>query len=130
MREVVNGSLQARFTELVDGWRSGHASFMPLSQSASRLPAAPAACPAPAQVLPAAELRPKLLVASAYLQPAQIQDLGDMIDELLKIKAKSKVPIQFHLRVELGDGQSVPPDGVAAEVTQILADISDQLQLR
>jgi hypothetical protein len=52
------------------------------------------------------------------------------MDELLKIKARSKVPILFHLRVELGDGQTVPPSGVAAEVTQVLADISDQLQLR
>ena len=52
------------------------------------------------------------------------------MDELLKIKAKSKVPIQFHLRVELGDGENVPPSAVAAEVTQVLTDVSNELQLR
>src|SRR5439155_25625721 len=63
----------------------------------------------------------KVLVASAYLEPSQIQDLGDKMDELLKIKAKSKVPIQFHVRVELGDGENVPSKEVAAQVTQVLS---------
>jgi len=52
------------------------------------------------------------------------------MEELLKIKAKSKVPIQFHIRVELGDGESMPSNEVAADVTRVLADICEQLQLR
>ncbi len=130
VREVVNGSLQARFTELVDGSAKWPCEFHAAQSICLKVASSPSGLPGTGTGTAGGGTPPKLLVASAYLQPAQIQDLGDKMVELLKIKAKSKVPIQFHLRVELGDGQSVPPSGVAAEVTQILADISDQLQLR
>jgi hypothetical protein len=49
---------------------------------------------------------------------------------LLKIKAKSKVLIKFHIKVELGDGQNLPSQQLAAEVTRVLSDVSNELQLR
>jgi hypothetical protein len=129
VRDVITGSLQARFTELMDGpakWpcelHAAQSIGIKVAATGGNLPGGG---PGPGGGPP-----PKLLVASAYLDPAQIQDLGDRMDELLKIKAKSKVPIQFHVRVELGDGQAVPPSTVAAEVTQVLADINEQLKLQ
>ncbi len=128
VRDVITGSLQARFTELVDGsgkwpceFHAAQSIRLKVAASGGGLPGAGGA---------GGGAPPKVLVASAYLVPSQIQDLGDKMDELLKIKAKSKVPIQFRIQVELGDGQSVPSKDVAAEVTKVLADVSDELQLR
>jgi hypothetical protein len=128
VRDVITASLQARFTELVDGSVKWPCEFH--AAQTIRIKVATSGGGLPGGGQGTGDTPSKVLVANAYLQPAQIQDLGDRMDELLKIKAKSKVPIQFHLRVELGDGQTVPPSGVAAEVNQVLADISDQLQLR
>jgi hypothetical protein len=127
--DVITGSLKARFTELVDSSVKWPCEFH--AAQSIRLKVAPSGggLPDPGKV-PGPGPPSKVLVASAYLEPAQIQDLGDRMEDLLKIKAKSKVPIQFLLRVELGDGQTVPSTGVAAEVTQVLADINAQLQLR
>jgi hypothetical protein len=129
VRDVITGSFQARFTELVDGsakWPCEiHEAQSVRFKVATRGGGLPVGGTGGGGGPP-----PKLLVASAYLDPAQIQDLGDRMNDLLTIKAKSKVPIQFHIRVELGDGQTLPPGGVAAEVTQVLEDISEQLQLR
>ncbi len=72
----------------------------------------------------------KLLTASAYLDPGQIQDLADQVPRLLEIKAKSKVVIQFRIQIEVGDGKTLPPKNVAAEVTEVLSEISGELQLR
>jgi hypothetical protein len=130
VRDVITGSLQARFTELVAGSAKWPCEFHAAQSIRLKVAMSGGGLPGTSTGTAGGGAPPKLLVASAYLQPAQIQDLGDRMDELLKIKAKSKVPIQFHLRVELGDGQTVPPTGVATEVTQVLADISDQLQLR
>jgi hypothetical protein len=129
VRDVITGSLQARFTELVDGSAKWPCEFHAAQSIRIKVATSGGGLPGGGTGTGGGP-PPKLLVASAYLDPAQIQDLGDRMDELLKIKAKSKVPIKFHLRVELGDGQTVPSSGVAAEVTNVLTDISDQLQLR
>jgi hypothetical protein len=129
VRDVITGSLQARFTELVDGSAKWPCAFHAAQSIRIKVATSGGGLPGGSTGTGGGP-PPKLMVASAYLEPAQIQDLGDRMDELLKIKAKSKVPIQFHLRVELGDGQTLPPSGVAAEVTQVLADISEQLHLR
>jgi hypothetical protein len=72
----------------------------------------------------------KVLTATAYLEPSQIQDLADVVTQLVEIKAKSNVPIQFRIQVEVGDGTTPPPKTVAAEVTKILGEVSEGLQLR
>jgi hypothetical protein len=129
VRDVITGALQARFTELVDGSAKWPCEF-PAAQSV-RIKVATTGSGMPGSGTGmTGSAPPKLLTAGAYLEPEQIQELGDRMSELLKIKAKAKVPIKFHVRIELGDGQTVPPGEVAAEVTQVLADISDQLQLR
>ncbi len=128
IRDVVGGSLQARFVELVDSttkWpcelhAAGTVRLKLTAGGVGTSSASGAAGAAPAT---------KVLSASAYLEPSQIQDFADLVSRLLEIKAKSKVPIQFRLQVDLGDGKTVPPKDVAAEVTAVLAEISGELQL-
>src|SRR5262249_47776884 len=72
----------------------------------------------------------KTLIASAYLEPSQIQDLADLMPRLLEIKAKFKVPIKFHIQVEVGDGKTAPAKPVTTDLTAALSEISGELQLR
>jgi hypothetical protein len=72
----------------------------------------------------------KVLTANAYLEPSQIQDLAELMPQLLDIKAKSKIPILFHIQVEVGDGATAPPASVRADVTKILGEVNGELQLR
>ena len=70
----------------------------------------------------------KTMVASAYLEPSEIQDLAEVVPKLLDIKAKSKIPIRFKLQLELGDGEKSPSKAVAAEVAKLLTEISENLR--
>ena len=72
----------------------------------------------------------KMLVAAGTLEPAQVQDLGDIIPKLLEIKTKSNTPIRFHLRIELGDGIALPPAEAAQKVNALLKNIKDDMQLK
>ena len=72
---------------------------------------------------------PKVLVASADLEPSQVQDLGDIVPKLLDVKAKTNTPIKFAVRVELGDGEEVPSQEATDEVNKVLKDIKEDFQL-
>jgi hypothetical protein len=56
--------------------------------------------------------------------------LADAVPKLLEIKAKSKVPIQFQIRVELGDGQELPSSDVIQQINDVLGGIKDELRVR
>jgi hypothetical protein len=71
----------------------------------------------------------RVLVASAELEPAQIQDLADVVPKLLDIKAKVGIPIRFQVRVEMGDGKVVPPAEAAKEANALLKNVKEELQL-
>jgi hypothetical protein len=128
VRDVISGALQARFTELADG--SGNWPCELHAAGSIRLKVAASGSGGQGSVQPGGGAPSKVLVARAYLEPSQIQDLGDLMPRLLEIKAQSKVPIQFRFQVELGDGKAVPPKAVATEVTEVLTEISGELQLR
>ncbi len=66
---------------------------------------------------------PNIRVAAADLEPSQMQDLGDLIPALLEIKAKAKVGIKFHVRLEVGDGSTPPGDEVLQEINALLKDL-------
>ena len=68
---------------------------------------------------------PTMRVAEADFEPSQIQDLGDLIPALLEIKAKCKVAMKFHVRLELGDGKTKPSDAVVSEVNAAIKDLDD-----
>ena len=72
----------------------------------------------------------KKLVGVAPFEPAEIQDLGDVVPKLLELKAKSKVPIQFQVRIEVGDGTDLPPASLAEQVNKILASVKDGFRVQ
>jgi hypothetical protein len=72
----------------------------------------------------------KVLVASADLEPAQVQDLGDIMPKLLEIKAKTNTPIRFQVRIEMGDGKTLPPAAATNEANALLAAIKEGMKLR
>ena len=126
IRDALAGSLQARFTELVVG-----SAKWPCEMHAAGTVRLKVAASSGGGSKEGPDVKAsKMLTASAYLEPAQIQDLADLVPKLLEIKAKSKVPIQFRVQVEVGDGTTAPPKAIAAEVTKILGEVSGELQLR
>jgi hypothetical protein len=50
----------------------------------------------------------KTLVAQATLEPSEIQDLGDLIPQLLEIKNNANAPLVFRVQIEFGDGSQKP----------------------
>ena len=130
VRDAISGSLQARFAELIDGSVKWPCEMHAAGTVRLKVSAAGGGGTSGTGGAGGAAVASKVLSASAYLEPSQIQDLADELPRLLEIKAKSKVPIQFRLQVDVGDGKTVPPKSVAAEVTEVLSGISGELQLR
>jgi len=72
----------------------------------------------------------KSLVAAAVFEPSQIQDLGDIIPQLLEIKTKSNIPLQFRVQITFGDGKQVPSEEVTKEINRLLEDLKDGFKLQ
>ena len=64
---------------------------------------------------------------SADLEPNELQDLVDVLPEV--IKASAGLPLRFHVRITLGDGDEVPSESVAS-LNEILEGIRPDLQLK
>lgn len=61
---------------------------------------------------------------------SEVQDLSDVVPDLLKIKAKANVPIRFHVRIELGDGKTLPSPEVTNKANELLKKVKEDFQLR
>ena len=118
VKDVIGASLNARFTQLADGSAPWPCELAGAQQVRLKLSTA---TPPPPPPPPPSGVR----VAEADFEPSQIQDLGDLIPALLDIKAKSKVAMNFHVRLELGDGKTKPGDAVVGEVNAVLKDLND-----
>ncbi len=123
VRDVIGGALQARFLELEAGshaWPCDlpSAQFVKFRVAGKTPPPPP---PPP----------PKgVLVAVADLEPSQIQDLGDIMPKLLEVKTKTNTPIRFQVRIEMGDGKTMPSADVAQKANAILKGVKEDMQLR
>ena len=73
---------------------------------------------------------PKVLVAQAELEPAEIQNLGDIMPQFLDVKAKSKQPISFHIRIEIGNGIDLPSAEITKTINGLLAEVKDGFQVQ
>ena len=71
----------------------------------------------------------EIFVAHATLEPSELQDLADLMPRLLEIKGQTSTPITFHLQVELGDGQELPPQELAEKVNVILSEVKEGFRL-
>jgi len=129
VRDVVSGALQARFLELAEG-SGGWPCDFPSAQSAKFKVTKAAAADGAAAGGGSGAPSPKVLMASAELEPSEIQELGDIVPKLLKLKAKTNAPIRFHVRVEMGDGKTLPSAEAAKEANAILKGVKEELQLK
>ncbi len=68
--------------------------------------------------------------AEATLESGQIQDLGEIISEVLKITAQYNIPIRFRLRVEVGEGSKKPGKAAVEELNKILGEIDEGLRVK
>lgn len=129
VREVLHGAMQARFVELADGSGAWPCDFS--GAKLVRLKVASGVRDTSGGGLDAGTsgLKHKL-VAVAPFEPAEIQDLADAIPKLLELKAKSKVPIHFQVRIELGDGTEFPPAPLAAELNAVLEAIKEGFRVQ
>ena len=66
----------------------------------------------------------------AELEPAQIQDLSEIMPKLLAIKAKADIPIQIYVQIRMGDGKIRPPAEVIQEVNALLEDVKKGFRLK
>ena len=126
IRDVLNAGLQARFLGIAEGaehWPCGFPSSELVKFKVSK-------ASYETGKTGIADISQNVLTADTELEPAQIQDLGDVIYKLLKIKTKKNVPIRFHVRIEMGDGKTLPPGEVTEEINKLLKDIKDDLQLK
>jgi hypothetical protein len=127
VKDVITASLQARFIELVDGSGAWPCEFHAAQAVKLKVPSSRAG----AGVDEDGETWPvKMFVARAELDPFEIQNLADIVPQLLELKAKTHVPITFHLRIELGDGQELPSQGLTAEINALLHEIKEGFQLQ
>jgi hypothetical protein len=85
--------------------------------------------PAYLSALGAALAWPGALVASAELEPSELQDLSEALPDLLDVKARARIPLRFRVQIELGNGTESPPQEAVAEINKVLAQIKDAFQL-
>lgn len=120
VRDVITAAVNARFLELAEGSQTWPCDF-PSAQFAKFKQSS--------QPLPAGGGEDVRLAAEAELKPEQIQDLADIIPQLLRIRNKG-VPLRFRVRIELGDGKSLPSQELAREVTNLLTSVDESLKLQ
>lgn len=126
VKDVITASINARFMEL-DGTSGGWPCDYPAAQSIKlKVASGPSR---PLGVRDIGSATPSCLVAYAELEPSEIQDLGDIVPQLLEIKAKADIPIKFLVRIELGDGKEAPPDDVVKRINELLSNMKDSFRL-
>ncbi|GIW78771.1 MAG: hypothetical protein KatS3mg105_0578 [Gemmatales bacterium] len=128
VRDAITGSLQARFIELVDGSTNWPCEFH--AADSVRLKVAASGSGVPGAGFGTETSGPKKLVGVAAFEPAEIQDLGDIVPQLLDLKAKTQVPIQFQVRIEVGDGTALPPASVTEQLNTILAAVKEGFRVQ
>jgi len=126
---VIGGALQARFLELEAGSQAWPCDF-PSAQFVKVKIATVGGKRGTEGPGGGGVAIPKMLVAVADLEPSQVQDLGDIVPKLLDVKNKSNVPIRFQVRIELGDGKTMPSAEAAQKANAILKSVKGGLQLQ
>jgi hypothetical protein len=131
VKDVITASINARFAEL-DGTSGDWPCDYPAAQSI-KLKVATAATGgfggAARGGFGGTLANSKCLVAQTELEPSEVQDLGDIVPQILEIKAKANVPIKFRVQIELGDGKEAPPDDVVKRINTLLGELKDAFRL-
>jgi hypothetical protein len=131
VKDVITASVNARFTEL-DGTSSDWPCDYPAAQSIKLKVATAAAGGFGGAVrggFGGASVNSKCLMAQTELEPSEVQDLGDIVPQILEIKAKANVPIKFRVQIELGDGKEAPSNDVVTQINKLLGELKDTFRL-
>jgi len=116
VKEAINNGLKARFLELSEDSTSWPCEFTGAQAVKLRLPKEKPPPPPPPP--------PDVLVAEAYLEPNQIQDLSDQIPDLTKTAAGQD--LKYRIQMELkGDEKR---DEITKKLNELLKDVSDDLE--
>ncbi len=124
VKDVITSSINARFIEL-DGTSGTWPCDYPSARSIKLKVAAgkPTGGGGGSR-----ETGAKHFIAYAELEPSEIQDLGDIIPQLLEVKAKNNVPIKFHLEIHLGDEKDTPSEDLVQKINELLDSIKEGFQ--
>lgn len=123
VRTALNAALQTRMVERTVDSGPWPCDLAGASSLRIRVPAVkPPALPPPPPSPP-----PGVLMAEAYLQPNQLQDLADQLGDLKK--AVVGYDLKLHVRIELG-GAKTPPPELVAKINALLAEVVKELRLR
>jgi hypothetical protein len=129
VRDVIGGALQARFMELDAGSQAWPCDFPSAQFVLLRATECRGRMDAGGGTMSSAVIS-KMLVAVADLEPSQIQDLGDIVPKLLEVKTKTKTPIRFQIRIEMGDGKTMPSAEATQKANAILKSVKEGLHLQ
>ncbi|MAT38150.1 MAG: hypothetical protein CL946_00955, partial [Ectothiorhodospiraceae bacterium] len=119
--DVIDASLRARFTEL-DPKSANWPCDFPSAQGLM-LRVASGVNAGPAGGVRESGAVPNSLIAHAELEPAAIQDLGDIMPQILELKTKANVPLVFRVQIEIGDKDTQPDGDTIRALNQLLQDI-------
>lgn len=131
VRDVIGGSLQARFIALADGsapWPcempAANTVKLKLAESSGGGSQTGTGPKWPEKV---AESQSR--VARAVLEPSEVQDLADLIPQLLEIKTEANISLIFRVQIEFGDASNVPTAEQVNTFNDLLKNIKDELRL-
>ena len=69
-------------------------------------------------------------IAHADLNSNEMQDLGDIIPQLLEVKTKASVPLDFRVEIKFGDVESPPTAEAIAEINVLLENLKEGFSLQ
>ena len=130
VKDVISGALQARFIELDAGSKEWPCDFPSAKFVTLKVAVRSGRTGTPGGEIGGDVVGYRVLVAEADLEPSQVQDIGDIIPKLLEIKSKDNTPIRFQLRIEMGDGKTLPSEETAQKVNSLLKGVKDEMQLK
>ena len=129
VRDTITHALLARFLDHAEGGQTWPCDFASAQFVRFRAASPPAGGASGGGLRERGGGFGKVLVARAELEPSQVQYLGDIVPRLLEVKTKENTPIRFRVYIEMGDGETPPPAGAAAEMNELLRTVKEELQL-
>ena len=125
VRDAIDAALRASFIELDTDSGPWPSELAGAQNVRLKMPSGGPPKPKPKPVV-----RPGVFAAEAELEPNQIQDLGDLIPELLKLKAKANLNLKFHVRFEAGNESQPPDQAVIDEINKLLEGVQEGFELK
>ncbi len=125
VRDAIDSALRASFIELDADSGSWPCELAGAQNVKLKVPSGGPPKPKPKPVV-----RPGVFAAETELEPNQIQDLGELIPELLKLKAKANLNMKFRVRFEAGNEAQPPDQAVIDQINKLLEGVQDGFELR